>query len=159
MIRKVCHMAYEQDLRKKLAVTFALPTLLRSLPTMAVRAHSVHILDSLCHILDTSSKLAVPNAQKEYQATLELLLDKIGLFGGELLDSEKQENRELFEQLVGQILQNLYSQKQSARTIAARLIEKVAARAKISVSELTTRVTYIAPPTSQSQPSSRQTWS
>ena len=29
LIKKVCHLAYEQDLRKKLAVTFALPTVIR----------------------------------------------------------------------------------------------------------------------------------
>ena len=32
LIRKVCHLAYEQDLRKKLAVTFALPTVINELP-------------------------------------------------------------------------------------------------------------------------------
>lgn len=48
LIKKVCHLAYEQDLRKKLAVTFALPPVLRELPTLAIRRHSEHILDALC---------------------------------------------------------------------------------------------------------------
>ena len=48
LIKKICHLAYEQDLRKKLAVTFALPTIIRELPAIAIRAHSEHILDALC---------------------------------------------------------------------------------------------------------------
>jgi hypothetical protein len=83
LIKKICHLAYEQDLRKKLAVTFALPTVIRELPTLAIRTHSDHILDALCQILNTSSELSVPSAQREYQATLELLFEKIGLFDPE----------------------------------------------------------------------------
>jgi len=48
LIKRVCHLAYEQDLRKKLAVTFSLPTVLKELPIIAVRRHSVHIFDALC---------------------------------------------------------------------------------------------------------------
>ena len=48
LIRKVCHLAYEQDLRKKLAVTFALPTVINELPIQAIRLHSEHILEALC---------------------------------------------------------------------------------------------------------------
>jgi hypothetical protein len=93
LIHKVCHLAYEQDLRKKLAVTFALPPVLRELPALAIRRHSDHILDALCQILNTSSELSVPSAQREFQATLELLLEKIGLFGPALLRSRSAEDR------------------------------------------------------------------
>jgi hypothetical protein len=72
-------------LRKKLAVSFALPTVLRELPALAIRTHSEHILDALCQILNTSSELSVPSAQREYQATLELLFEKIGLFNPEII--------------------------------------------------------------------------
>jgi len=55
------------------------------LPPLAIRCHSDHILDALCQILNTSSELSVPSAQREYQATLELFFEKIGLFNPELL--------------------------------------------------------------------------
>ena len=48
LIKKICHLAYEQDLRKKLAITFALPIIIRELPVSAIRTHSEHILDALC---------------------------------------------------------------------------------------------------------------
>ena len=32
LIKKICHLAYEPDIRKRLAVTFALPTVIRELP-------------------------------------------------------------------------------------------------------------------------------
>jgi hypothetical protein len=66
LIRKVCHLAYEQDLRKKLAVTFALPPVIRELPVLAICRHSGHILDALCQIMNTSPELSVPSAQREF---------------------------------------------------------------------------------------------
>lgn len=47
LIKKVYHLAYEQDLRKKLAVTCAMPALLKSLPALAIRRHAEAILDAL----------------------------------------------------------------------------------------------------------------
>jgi len=32
LIKKICHLAYEPDIRKKLALTFALLTVIRELP-------------------------------------------------------------------------------------------------------------------------------
>ena len=32
LIKKICHVAYESDIRKKLALTFALPTVIKELP-------------------------------------------------------------------------------------------------------------------------------
>ena len=81
LIKKVCHLAYEQDLRKKLAATFALPAVIRELPAQAIRRHSEHMLEALSQILHAGPELSAPSAQKEYEQTLELLLDKIGLFG------------------------------------------------------------------------------
>lgn len=58
----MCHLAYEQDLRKKLAATFALPAVIRELPAQAIRRHSEHILEALSQILHTGSELSVPSA-------------------------------------------------------------------------------------------------
>jgi hypothetical protein len=142
LIKKVCHLAYEQDLRKKLAVTFALPTVIRELPALAVRIHSDHILDAMCQILNTSAELSVPSAQREFQATLELLFEKIGLFSPELIRSKLDQDRRLFESVTPRLFQNLYSTKSSAREIAVKLIEQVAHRANISVSQLAQEVPY-----------------
>jgi hypothetical protein len=142
LIKKICHLAYEQDLRKKLAVTFALPTIIKMLPAIAIRAHSEHILDALCQILNTSSELSVPSAQREYQATLEQLFEKIGLFSPDIINSPKDSDRELFVTLVPKIFQNLYSSKSSAREIAVKLIERIAAKAQTPVAVLAERVPY-----------------
>jgi len=142
LIRKVCHLAYEQDLRKKLAVTFALPPLLRELPVLAIRRHSDHILDALCQILNTSSELSVPTAQREFQATLELLFEKIGLFSPALIQSRSPEDVQLFNGAVARLFQNLYSSKAPAREIAAKMLERVAAKARVSVASLAERVPY-----------------
>ena len=152
LIKKVCHLAYEQDLRKKLAVTFALPTVIRELPAQAIRRHSDHILDALCQILNTSSELSVPSAQREYQATLEQLFDKIGLFSPELINSQVPEDRQLFESVTRKVFQNLYSLKSSAREIAAKLIERVAAKAQISVAALAGRVPHSPGSSTGAQP-------
>ena len=32
LIKKICHLAFEPDIRKKLALTFALPRVIRELP-------------------------------------------------------------------------------------------------------------------------------
>ncbi len=153
LIKKVCHLAYEQDLRKKLAVTFALPAVIKELPAQAIRRHSDHILAALCQILNTSSELSVPSAQREYQATLELLFEKIGLFSPELIQSRDPADRQLFESVTHRVFENLYSLKSSAREIAAKLIERVAARAQISVAALAGRVQHNpgAPASAQAQ--------
>lgn len=59
--------------------------MIRELPALAIRTHSDHILDALCQILNTSSELSVPSAQREYQATLEQLFEKIGLFSPDIM--------------------------------------------------------------------------
>ena len=83
--------------------------------------------------MNTSSELAVPSAQREFQATVELLLEKIGLFGPGLARSTNQEDQTLFSGVVGKLLQNLYSLKAPARDIAAQMIEKIASRARMPV--------------------------
>jgi len=142
LIRKVCHLAYEQDLRKKLAVTFALPPLLRELPALAIRRHSDHILDALCQILNTSPELSVPAAQREFQATLELLFEKIGLFSPALLQSRDPGDQALFDGVMAKVFQHLYSLKAPAREIAARMLEHVAAKARVPVARLAERVPH-----------------
>ena len=62
LIKKICHLAYEPDIRKKLALTFALPTVIRELPALAIIRHSEHILDSLSQILHNGCELSVPAA-------------------------------------------------------------------------------------------------
>jgi len=62
LIKKICHLAYEPDIRKKLALTFALPTVIRELPALAIKRHSEHILGSLSQILHNGCELSVPAA-------------------------------------------------------------------------------------------------
>ena len=84
LIKKVYHLAYEQDLRKKLAVTCAMPALLKKLPALAIRRHAEAILDALTQILHTGVELSMPQAKRDYIATYEHLFEKIGLFGRRL---------------------------------------------------------------------------
>ena len=88
----------------------------------------------------------MPSAQREYQATLELLFEKIGLFSPELLQSQRPEDRRLFDSLAPKVFQNLYSLKSSAREIAVKLIERVAATAQTTVAALAERVPHNAGP-------------
>ena len=77
--------------------------MIRELPALAIRTHSDHILDALCQILNTSSELSVPTAQREYQATLEQLFEKIGLFSPDIMESQKEEDRELRDRLAPKV--------------------------------------------------------
>lgn len=84
----------------------------------------------------------MPSAQREFQATLELLFEKIGLFSPALIQSRVPEDQQLFNGVVGRVFQNLYSLKAPAREIAAKMLERVAAKARVSVASLAERVPY-----------------
>ena len=53
--------------------------------------------------MNTSSELSVPTAQREYQATLEQLFEKIGLFSPDIMESQKEEDRELRDRLAPKV--------------------------------------------------------
>lgn len=54
LINKICHLAYGQDLPKKVAANIALQIIIKELPARTIRFHYVSFLDSLFHILNTS---------------------------------------------------------------------------------------------------------
>ena len=101
-------------------MTFALPTIIRLPPSLAIRRHIENILDLLSQILHYGCELSALAAKKEYENTLELLFSKIGFFGPEGIRNE--EEHELFAILFGKVFKNLYSLKNTAREISASLI-------------------------------------
>ena len=116
LIKKICHFAYDQDIRKKLAITFALPTVLKVFPTQAICNHSQQILDALCQNLNSSIERLVPSAQNAYRETLELFLEKIGFF--DPLKNADENKQILFKRLMPKLFVNLYSPHPTSRKIS-----------------------------------------
>lgn len=131
---------------KKLAVTCALPVVLKKLPQQAFRRHAEAIFDALSQLIHTGSELSMPQAKNEYVATVDLLFDKVGLYNRRL-DSQPQSNSEaaelvLFKQLINKVFHNLFSLQPSAREIACHFLLRVSERSGMSVANLAEAVPY-----------------
>jgi hypothetical protein len=75
LIKRICHISYDQDLRKKLAITFALPTVLNHFPLQAISMHAEKILEALCHNINSNYENLnlIPSAQQSFKDTIDLL--------------------------------------------------------------------------------------
>ncbi len=85
LIHKFCHIAYGQDLPNKVAMNMALQIVIKELPALTIRNNFGSIFDAIYHVLNISHEQLVYQVEMECRATLDLLLEKVGLYKQDLL--------------------------------------------------------------------------
>lgn len=105
-------------------MNLALQAIIEDLPTSYIRLHCGLIMDAVFHTMNISSENIIYQVEKECKKTLDLILEKVGLYTPGLRGVES----DFKNQILDKIIQQLYSTKAPARGMSMHFIERIAAK-------------------------------
>ena len=80
LVKKICHVAYIMELPNKVAMNLALQAIIEDLPSSYIRVHCSLIIDAVFHTMNISAENIIYQVEKECKKTLDLILEKVGLY-------------------------------------------------------------------------------
>ena len=112
------------ELPNKVAMNLALQAIIEDLPSSYIRVHCSLIIDAVFHTMNISAENIIYQVEKECKKTLDLILEKVGLYTIGLNGIDQ----DLKNQIMDKIILQLYCTKAPARNMSMYLIERIASR-------------------------------